>query len=315
MRSLRRISPSLLLAAVVALAAPAAAADQGMTSPAHRAHVGRIVFSDGPIPFQKEDAERFKTAFRATDTLYGRVYLAQSVGSTEVHLAGQVQKGTARAFEVRLFVGDEEQKLAFGVFHQGVLARAAAQTWTTWRLDLNPAAGDAGAEAKVTAGWAKTVNRLAPGRHAVKVELWVTEGQMRSKGPVAVGTFEIDKQRGDRLESGGRFPADVYAGADLANVKAAARAALLAEGVAKGTADILALAITSTISEGRYVDTKVPYRQVSAAVKWADTDKDGFCRFVTYNFVQDQASKGWTPWRFKSFCNGEGCQEGEVDCE
>ncbi|MEZ4268080.1 MAG: hypothetical protein R3F39_17075 [Myxococcota bacterium] len=292
-----------------------ARADQGITSPAHREHVGKIVYSADLIPFRKEAPEAFKGEFTATSPIYGRVYLARSLANTEVQLDGSVKKGSARDFEVRLFVGELEQKYAFDVFHRGTLAPDAAEAWTTWRFDPHPLPGDKAADLKVVTGWAKTVNALAPGRHTVRVEVWVTEGQMRSAEPVAAGSFALTKTKGDRLSIGGAFPADVVAAAEAGKLKEAARAALLAEGVAKKGTDILGVAITSQVEEGRYADTKAPYRQVSAAVKWADANGDGFCKFVTYNLVQDQAASGWGTWRFKSFCNGAGCQEGEVDCE
>ena len=217
----RRVSAFPLLALAVAMVPSARArADQGMTSPAHSENVGKIVFSSEVIAFRKEEPGAFKREFSAAGTIHGRVYLARSVANTEVHLGSSVSKG-ARDFEVRLFVGDTEKKFAFDVFYRGALAPDAAEMWTTWRLDLSPRPDDKLADARIVANWAKSVNSLAPGRHTVRVEIWVTQGQMRSDAPVAAGKFELVKNKGERLAIGGGFPSDAYRGADIDQIKTA----------------------------------------------------------------------------------------------
>ena len=83
--------------------------------------------------------------------------------------------------------------------------------------------------------------------------------------------------------------------------------------VAKNPDEVLQVSVTSDWKEGVYRVTKKRYRSVSGTVLWHDTDGDGVCRFVTYNFVSDHlGGNDWTPVKFKSFCLS--CPEGDTEC-
>jgi len=311
-----RLPLRLFIAAAVLATIPAiptsGRADQGITSPTHRANVGKIVFSKAEIPFRKEDPNKLETTFRATDTVYGRVYLAKAVNNTTLHLSGKTAKATEGRYEVKVFVNGKNKAMRFGVFRQQKLKAKSANQWTSWRFEPHPVAGYKYADKQDTTRWAKIINTMPPGTHKVRVEIHVVEGQWRSKGPVAAGEISIIKKKGDRLGGGGKFPVDAYNGGDKAALKKAIRKALLDSRTAKSAKEIKDIALVTQWQEGRYRGTLVKYRKITAAVLWADKNSDGFCRYVSYNFVKDAKGKKWGPVRFKSFCNS--CQEGDVAC-
>jgi hypothetical protein len=90
------------------------------------------------------------------------------------------------------------------------------------------------------------------------------------------------------------------------------KAALLQGRVAKSPREILKTRVTTGWQTGRFVDTKVRYRKISGWVLWHDEDKDGVCRFSSYNFIQTKSGKSWSKLAFKSFCAG--CAEGWTKC-
>jgi hypothetical protein len=64
---------------------------------------------------------------------------------------------------------------------------------------------------------------------------------------------------------------------------------------------------------GRYRGTRVPYQKVTGIVLWWNKDKDGVCRYVSYNYVKEQRGGKWSPLKVKAFCMG--CPEGWTRCK
>ena len=63
---------------------------------------------------------------------------------------------------------------------------------------------------------------------------------------------------------------------------------------------------------GRFSDTKTPYKKITGMVLWHDSDNDGVCRFASYNFIKTTQGGKWGPLKFRAFCNG--CAEGWTKC-
>jgi len=282
------------------------------TGKLHAANQGRIVWSDQEIVMAQQDRIKLRDSFRLTDPIFGRVFLRQSLGNTPVYNSrGDVTDNYEFWYEYRVFIDGTERAAEFGVFKQGRLHGNAGESWTTWQFAPHPVPSDPAFYGEAEA-WQKVTKGLAPGNHKVRFELWGTQGQYRTKGPIAVGEFTLAVNAGDAVAAAGTFPGDTHGGGDTQAVRAAMLKAIVGP-VAKSAGEVLKVSVTSDWKQGMYSDTKRRYRKVSGAVLWRDDDGDGVCRFTTYNFISDQAGGGqWGPLRFKSFCNG--CPEGDAPC-
>lgn len=285
---------------------------QGMTGKLHAANAGRILWSKQAISFKTQDSAKLEETFQLSDPIYGRILLQRSIANTPVYQEGwqKPEQNRDNSYEVKLFVDGQNVAVSFGVFEQGKQNDEVGHTWTTWQYGIHPVPPDKDFATESSA-WSKAVRGIAAGRHAVRFEMWGTLGQYRTREPLAVGEFTLLVGQGERVAATGSFPADNYSGGDLEAVRAEMRKALVGP-VAKSDAEIAKVAVTGNWVEGIYTDTKNRYRKISGAVLWADSNNDKVCRFTTYNFISDAAGGGWTPARFRSFCNG--CPEGEVDC-
>ncbi len=105
--------------------------DQGLTSKTHAKHVGKTVFSKGPIPFRKEKGVTLGKSFRVMDPIYGRVYLHRSLANSTVQLNTRSVVGAA-GYYLRVFIdGKPFSKKAF--FEGGVgQSEAYACVVTPW---------------------------------------------------------------------------------------------------------------------------------------------------------------------------------------
>jgi hypothetical protein len=108
------------------------------------------------------------------------------------------------------------------------------------------------------------------------------------------------------------FPRRTYRGGGAGALAGAMRRALLASRLAKSASEILKVQPMGRWKSGRYTDTKVPYKKITGIVLWWDKDKDGVCRFVSYNFNKERRGGRWSPLKAKSFCMG--CPEGWTKC-
>ncbi|MBW2736072.1 MAG: hypothetical protein JRH20_27110 [Deltaproteobacteria bacterium] len=109
-----------------------------------------------------------------------------------------------------------------------------------------------------------------------------------------------------------RFPRSTYRGAGRSALSAAMKRALVAPKLAKSTRDVLRVQPMGSWKKGRYRGTRIPFQQILGTVLWRDKDKDGVCRFVSYNFVKERKGGRWSKLRVKSFCMG--CPEGWTRC-
>lgn len=287
--------------------------DQGMTSKVHEQHVGRIVWAKKEIGFKAQDKAELLDKFSLSDPIYGRIYLARSLGNTPIYSDQFAEPHAMREFDydVRLYVDGKNVAVKFGVFRQYSMEADAGQKWTTFQLvphavpmeDYYKGDGEA---------WRKATSGLAEGLHEVRFEVYATNGSFHSRGPIAVGEFTLKVGAGERIAATGAFPATSYKGGDAAEIAAAMRKSLVGP-VAKRADEIRDVSVTSEWNHRVYTDTKRRFRVISGAVLWADSNDDGVCRYTTYNFVSDEAgAQSWGPLRFHSFCNG--CAEGNAEC-
>jgi hypothetical protein len=109
------------------------------------------------------------------------------------------------------------------------------------------------------------------------------------------------------------FPRSTYRGGGAGALAGAMKRALLASRLAKSASEVLKVQPMGRWRSGRYTDTKVPYKKITGLVLWWDKDKDGVCRFVSYNFNKERRGGRWSPLKAKSFCMG--CPEGWTKCK
>lgn len=289
---------------ILFLIAGVALADQGMTSAAHSANAGKIVFSTELINFKKEDPSKFRDSFKLGEPIYGRLYFKQSMLNTPLYhdqggapLTGSHREG---AWELLVYVDGVNQNVKFGNFALGRVSKKAEREWTTWQLNLQPEQRQQG-EKNIIDPWVKVAARLKPGTHKIKLVFRTTLGQYRSK-PMAEGSFDLIVEEGASF-SGGEFPKSTYSGSDLNSVREAMKRALVGP-VAKSSSEIVDVAVTSGWRSGRYTDSKLEYRKIQGTVLWADSDGDGVLRYTSYSFIQNREGNGWSTLRFKAFVNG-----------
>ncbi len=284
------------------------------TSTLHRNNPGRMVWSTKQISIGDQDNLTPQNTFKLTDPIFGRLYIAYSLGNTPIYSQSGGSKPETNdhfGYEFKLFIDGQEKVYKFDVFDSGTLNGAAGETWTTWQFAPNPVPYDETFNMEAEA-WRKTTQGLSAGTHAVRFEMWGVQGSYRSREAMSVGEFSLIVGQGDRVASGLKFPSDNYGEKDLKKVREAMKKAMVGP-VAKSPGEILKVAVTSDWKTGVYSDSKRRYKTITGAILWHDKDGDGSCRFTTYNFVSNHTGgDNWDPLKFKSFCNG--CPEGDVDC-
>jgi len=287
--------------------------DQGFTSTVHKEHVKEVIWSKAVISYNDVENAVLESRFKLTDPIYGRIYLKQSVRNTPVYSSVNDKpiENSKNSFEWKLYIDGKDTGGSFGVFYEAYLNDDMGKNWTTWQFSphmSNPGNSD---EDRIVSAWEKAVRGLGAGEHAVRFELWGVSGTHRTSEPMAIGKFILVVPQGERLATTAKFPEQTYSGNDAAGLSKQIKSALISNGKASSS-EIKKVAITGNWVYNRYTDSKKEYRKISAAVLFADKDNDGVCRFVTYNFISDKNSNGWTAPRFHSFCNG--CPEGDVNC-
>ena len=153
---------------------------------------------------------------------------------------------------------------------------------------------------------------MKPGKHRFRFEVWVSQGQHRSKGPVAAGEFTYARGKGDKVVAG-KLPKGFLRGSEEKQAINKMKKALLDRRVAKSARDIVRVVPSSRWAEGRFAGTRKVFRKITDTVLWRDKDGDGLCHFTSYNFIKLKKGRGWTRLAFKSFCNG--CPEGDAACK
>lgn len=289
-------------------------ADQGVTSPVHGKHIGEIVWSKKPIDFSSPNESSFQKTFNAGDPIYGRVYQEKAINNYMAYNNGSSSPIREGGYEIRAIINGKPVTSSFGVFLDGKISGKKGSDWTTWRFSPYPENPDQGLEQDIASKWMKAVRGLSAGNHKIRFEAWGTQGQFKTKQPMAAGEFTLVIAAGEKISSTTKFPDDSYSGSDKNSLKQKMKQALVGP-VAKNANEVTKIAIASEWKQGVYKKQipRMEYRKITGIALWRDTNNDQLCRFVSYNFIQDKTSSGWSPLRFQGFCNG--CNEGEVDCQ
>ena len=308
--------------------------DQGITSTAHGQHAGQIVFATEYIPFKGEDPSSFRDTFQATDPLYGRIYLSQSMGNTPtVFLWDEGEPTLTSAEDIDTYyaivtingevvVPDASIGPMVGLtanrgwFYEGQVPEGEGQRWTSWRFDLSPPPDYDGIDPLLNNAWASRVNQLPIGSHDVTIELWSGDQTERSVEPIARGAFTLKKTSDKKLAGTDSFPKSVYAEADASAVRAQVKRSLVATGVFGSTAEIRKISIVTPAMAGRFTDTLQDYQRIGVTVLFGDDNADGLCSFSTLHFLRRYSGNRWTSFeREASYCNGPYCYQGTLACE
>jgi len=141
-----------------------------------------------------------------------------------------------------------------------------------------------------------------------EVRAWFAAAEAQE--PAAAKQRAVDAKANRKIV---KFPASTFKGGGARAISRAMRTALFANRVAKKPGEVLRVQPMGRWQTGRYRGTRVPFKKITGLVLWHDKDKDGVCRFVSYNFVKDRKRNAWSPLRVQSFCMG--CLEGWTRCK
>ncbi|MBV1907936.1 MAG: hypothetical protein KUG78_01360 [Kangiellaceae bacterium] len=285
-------------------------ADQGITSATHEQFQGQVIFSSQPISFKKEIQSQFKKSFDVNSDIYGRVYLSKAINHHPMRDGGSQSQGK---YEIRAFIDDKPVSVKWGVFDQVALSGRKGNEWTTFQFSPRPKDVSTSNARIVSEHFTQAVQGLPRGNHNIRFEFWGMQGQKRTAAPIAVGSFNLRLENGERLGSQQTLPKDTFSGANLSELKKEVRRALFG-GVAKTREEMLAVSIRSDWLTDTYSNAPWgKYRKLTAIVLWADNNNDQLCNYTSYNFVQDHIqAEQWSALKFQSFCMA--CEEGKVEC-
>ncbi|MEM9361886.1 MAG: hypothetical protein AAGA43_04575 [Bacteroidota bacterium] len=192
--------------------------EQGITSEMHRKNIGKILFSNDIIPFQKEDASKIKSRFTIGENIYGRMYLICSIPNDTVYnskdatkdrrqgldkLIGKQKVEVARgsttprtaAAEFRVFINRELSSWVIEQvrFTEETLKHTTRQVW----ISPNPE------DEKVSRYWLEEIDKLPEGEHTVRIE-YVPAGHDIIR-PLAAGEFTLIKDSNITVTTGVKF--------------------------------------------------------------------------------------------------------------
>lgn len=289
-----------------------AQADLGVSSAAHAANQGRIVFSKEEIKFEQEDVAKFEQKFSSQDPIYGRLYLSLPLKSAALHEKSTRAPGPDEAreggWELLLYIDGEQRPVTGQSFAQGRVSDEVQSNWTTWQLNLSPDRPEL-RDAGLSNAWAKAVSGLDPGRHLVRLIFHATQGQYTSI-PLAEGQFELQVAASSSPQIKASqpgpeppppmtsFPTDSYSGDDLDGLKQSIRKALVGP-LVKSPQEIADVAVTSNWISGRYTHTKAEYRRIQATILWASKPGRSERQFSSFSFIQTKQGSGWSTLKLK----------------
>lgn len=289
-------------------------ADQGISSAAHAANQGRIVFSKEEIKFEHEDVSKFKQNFSPQEPIYGRLYLSTPLRSATLYERASrtpaPEEVRDREWEVQLYVDGIPYPAGGGAFAAGRVSDEVQASWTTWQFNLAPDRPEL-RDAELGNAWTRLVSGLAPGRHELRVVFHAVQGPYSSV-PLAEGRFELElASQGPpptKVELIGSepppslplasFPADSYSGSDLDALKQGVKKALVGT-VFNSPQEIADIALTSGWVSGRYTHNNAEYRRIQATVLWASVTSPNEQRFASYSFIQTKQGNGWSALKLR----------------
>ncbi len=153
--------------------------DQGMTSDVHKQYVGKLVFSNTPVAFQKEDPATFKNKFNWGEPIYSRVYLPHG-------LAFYYQKlGWDYSYKTRYTM-----ELAANGNVIASMYLPLDKTWTTFQPCFYPAEGDNRKFPQIGMIW-NNLDKLNPGDNQIVVSIYPALNNMKGD-LICSGSFTLN---------------------------------------------------------------------------------------------------------------------------
>lgn len=194
---------SLLIAAAGCVRIPTPIVGDAVTDAYHKAHVGRIVFSDAQINRDHPDEGRIRDSFKDGEHIYARYYFPGPIAN---HYAAFVTGDQELATRINVkFLVDGQPNNDWGYnedLDDKSRINATRQIW------LNPAEGD-NPETKQenledAMRWIRFLKKLSPGRHVIRLEIFTEAGSAKSEGPAATGEFTMERTK-EPIKSGFGF--------------------------------------------------------------------------------------------------------------
>jgi hypothetical protein len=284
--------------------------DAWYVSDVHQRYHSQIVFSRASIEPPRELESRFASAFSRRDAIYGRVYLERSLANTPIAVPGlRPIFPEESGYFVRMFVDGKPFDGGAGVL-TGALRLSSSleedRQLTTWRFDLRPAPGDE-EPTELSLAWARAVNKLAPGRRRVRLEVWGGDLQQHTRSPRARRGAGPQRRKG-RLRGRGEARAARGLPGPRQGVAARRRAAAVLEGPAAPEG-----------REGLHPQGVEPAPGARSAARArrrprGGPDGDRICEWRVIQLRQDGGPGAWRATRLEE-CRSPECVPVVADCD
>lgn len=253
--------------------------DLGMTSNLHREHIGKIIWSRNKKALADGSLNQLGNRFALSDPIFGSAFLPRSLGNTAVFSkqTGVPYENAKFAYELHLFINDQEVTLNAGRFGGGALPPKYGKAITVIPVTPNPVPVNTGFYGEAET-WRKITTKLPIGEYKVRAELWGGQHQRMTKAPIAEGQFTLTKAKGERILARGKYPKNGYGAGDITILKG--QIAKNRVGLGDTLNTILKIWITDEWAFGAFTDTKQTHRTLPVSILYADIDGDGVCTVV-----------------------------------
>lgn len=304
------------------------AQDQGITSPTHRENVGKVVFANhaSALAFKKEQPSQFSNTFKASETIYARVYAAKALINTPIN--GEIEYNPILTYDLYVDGKQVGFKRGFGMYRhiakdkrtyyiqEAGAGTPAVMNWTCWQHYLLPDLNDPelkyGSRNIAARAFALALLDATPGQHEIRLDVYATGTEGGRSAQIATGSFNLSLTAADQKALAFRYapplPKDEWAGSNKAGLIKELYGAFEQELRKK---PILVGLSGRDWKEGTYRTTGQKYRKLAAWAIFPDGDGDGQVPITTFNWISDYSNGGWTKFRFDSHCNG--CPDWDVD--
>lgn len=300
---------ALLIAAAGCVRVPDPIVGDAVTDAFHKAHIGRIVFSDAQIGRDHPDLGRIRDTFKDGEHIYARYYLPGPIAN---HYAQFVTGDQELAREIQVkFLVDGQPSNDWGYredLDDKSRVNATRQIW------LNPAEGSDPEMKKENLAdsmrWIRFVKKLSPGRHVVRLEIFTEAGSAKSEGPAATGEFTFERTK-EPIKSGMSFD-KIERGMDDLVLEKAALDAIQAHAKADGWKERFERVriVDKDWSIERNEITGIILRRVisvSAYARWPDDH----CTAQTFSLAQQHDGTNYSQ-TLQFYGTGE---QRDVDCD
>lgn len=177
--------------------------NDGITSPMHKKHMGKLVFASSvaPLKFGAENESEFVTKFTLGDPIFYRIYMDNSLFNYSNKAApGQKREAINNkgGYKIKFFIDNVE--LYFGDACEGTKAFSAKEQeeMTTFKGALNNPKEKAVGEVAFDIFLSKAIAKLTVGNHSIKVEMYPTLSYPKDVvgAKIASGEFTLNVPAG-----------------------------------------------------------------------------------------------------------------------